>query len=115
MIPFRFGKGKGNFGTSLYASKSRMRHILGVCVPQSACFGSTYGFEGIYSHISKLDLSLHRIFASHGRKKSFVSADCPARGRQLSAVFVGAGVLYTGTSYIGGASADLLGECKVSG
>ncbi len=115
VIPFRFGKGKGNFGTSLYASKSRMRHILGVCVPQSACFGSTYGFEGIYGHISKFELSLHRLFVNHGRRESFVNADCPARGRQLSAVFVGASVLYTGSSYIGGGSAALLGSCSVSG
>ncbi len=114
VIPFRFGQGRGSSGTSLYASKSRMRHIYGVCVPQSACFGSTYGFEGIYGHISKFELSLHRLFVNHGRRESFVNADCPARGRQLSAVFVGASVLYTGSSYIGGGSATLLGSCSVS-
>jgi hypothetical protein len=96
-------------------SKSRMRHIHGVCVPQSACSASTYGFEGIYGHISNFELSLHRLFVNGGRRGSFVNTDCPARGRQLSAGFVGASVQYTGSSYIGGASAELLGKCSVSG
>ena len=76
VIPFRFAT-HGRFGTSLYVSKSQMRAIAGSCVPQHGdCFGPTYGFEGIYGHISRFELSLHRLFTNRGRRKSFVSADC---------------------------------------
>jgi hypothetical protein len=115
VIPFRFENAGGDFGTRLFVSKSRMRAIAGSCVPQSACFGPTYGFQGIYGHISSFELSLHRLFLNHGKRESFVSADCPAQARQLSAGFESVSVRYAESSYSGGASATLLGTCKVSG
>ena len=48
-------------------------------------------------------------------KRELRKCRCPVRGRQLSASFVGANVQYTGSSYIGSASADLLSKCRVTG
>ena len=76
VIPFRFGKARGKFGTSLYVNKSRMRGIQGECTSgHPNCFG-TYGFEGIYGHIFEFELSLHP-FRKHSSKSTpFVSAIC---------------------------------------
>jgi len=75
VIPFKIAKGPGAFGTSLVVR--RMRAITGICIHPN-CF-SPYTLKGVYSRISKLQLSLHRRFHHDSTKESFLSARCPAR------------------------------------
>ena len=82
VIPFAIRKGQGAFGTRLVANK--MRRIHGKCARDHPdCFGQTYTFQGIYSHISYFRLFLHRRFTAAGRRRSFVNASCPPHGRSL--------------------------------
>lgn len=114
VIPFRFRKGRSLFGTSLYVDRSHMTGIQGICaIGHPNCF-STYGFEGIYGHISSFELTLKRRFTRADRRESFVNADCPAGGRQLSAGFERVSVNYDQGSRLGGESATFLGRCEVA-
>jgi hypothetical protein len=80
VIPFKIASGQGVFGTSL--TVRRMRVIHGICTHPN-CF-SPYTLNGVYGQISKLELSLHRIFVRPGekQKQSLVSAGCPAGNKQ---------------------------------
>jgi hypothetical protein len=86
VIPFTIYKGHGVFETIL--SVEQMRFIEGVCaVGYPNCFAQTYTYEGIYTHISKFELTLDRQFVHSGKRTSVVSADCPASGSSSSATF----------------------------
>jgi hypothetical protein len=91
VIPFGIEKAHGAFGTSLVVPKMSD------------------------SHISKLDLSLRRRFTHAGKSESFVSATCPARGRQsFASLQFGVSLRYDLGSSLGGESATVLRRCKVS-
>jgi len=94
VIGFEVRKAKGAFGTSL----------VGTLPP----IASEYGY------ISAFSLSLGRQYTSHGQKRSFASASCPA-----PAGFPGASFPFAKASYEfeGGASlsASLTRDCKVKG
>jgi hypothetical protein len=76
VIPFGIRQAHRAFGTRLIVRK--MRVIAGVCARgHPDCFAQPYSLTGIYGHISKLELSLHRTFAHAGRRTSFVVARCP--------------------------------------
>lgn len=65
-----------------------MRFIAGICRPPGGnCFSQTYTYKGIYGHISKFELTLHRHFVHAGKRTSVVSADCPAGDGSSSASF----------------------------
>jgi hypothetical protein len=83
VIPFKIAAGHGVFGTSL--AVRRMRIIQGICIHPN-CF-SPYTLKGVYGHISKFELSLHRTFVRAGekQKRSFVSARCPAASNEREA------------------------------
>jgi len=86
VIPFTMYKAQGVFGTML--SVQQMRFIAGKCRRgHPNCFSQTYTYRGIYGHISKFELTLHRQFVHAGKRISLVSADCPASGSSSSAVF----------------------------
>jgi len=77
VIPFTIRPSTGIFGTTL--AVEQMRFIAGICAPgHSNCFSQTYTFKGIYGHISKFELTLHRQFIHRGKRASLVNADCPA-------------------------------------
>ena len=57
-LPFRIGSGRGDFGTVLTAS-----------LPQVT---SDWGF------VTGIDLRLNRRFSFHGKRRSYLSAGCPA-------------------------------------
>lgn len=110
VIPFTLEKDHGVYGTRLAVRKMRIIH--GIC-RGSRC-GQPYRLEGIYSRISALRLTLHRVFVAPGGKKaSVVSAACPApgRGRFEDFSLESVGLAYAG----GGQSAALLGRCAVAG
>jgi hypothetical protein len=94
VIGFVVKKTKGTFGTSL----------IGTLPP----IASEYGY------ISSFSLSLGRQYTSHGQKRSFASASCPA-----PAGFPGASFSFAKASYEfeGGISlsAKLTRDCKVRG
>jgi hypothetical protein len=73
VIPFKVVKESGAFGTSLTAR--RMWDIHGICTKPN-CF-SPYTLKGIYSRISKFEISLHRHFRRRSEKDSFLNARCP--------------------------------------
>jgi hypothetical protein len=83
VIPFKITRRPGAFGTGLLVR--RMHVIQGICI-HPHCF-SPYTLKGVYSRISKLELSLHRRFADAGRSDSFISAQCPAPGKRREATF----------------------------
>jgi len=86
VIPFTIEKPHGVFGTVLWVQ--HMQFIKGKCARgYSNCFSQTYTYKGIYGHISKFELTLHRQFVHAGKRTSVVSADCPANGSSSSAVF----------------------------
>jgi hypothetical protein len=86
VIPFRIAKVRGAFGTRLVVPQ--MRRIKGRCAKgHPNCFAQPYTLKGVYSHISSLEMSLHRIFAHADKRDSFVSAQCPAPGRRPEATF----------------------------
>ena len=86
VIPFTINRPPGGFGTTL--SVAQMRFIAGICARgHSNCFSQTYTYKGIYGHISKFELTLHRQFVYRGERVSFVNAECPAPGRATSATF----------------------------
>lgn len=76
VIPFKVAKESGAFGTSL--TVRRMWDIHGICIKPN-CF-SPYTLKGIYSRISKFELSLHRSFRRRSEKDSFLNARCPEEG-----------------------------------
>ncbi len=113
VIPFQIEKAHGAFRTSLVVRK--MRRILGRCAGyRPNCFSQPYTLKGVYGHISRFELTLKRRFTRAGGRESFVNADCPARGRQLSAGFEGVSVNYDQGSRLGGEGATLLGRCEVA-
>jgi hypothetical protein len=107
VIPFE--KGHGKFGTGLVVRK--MNQILGICIG-AGCYGG-YTLQGVYGHISSFELFLHRLFTHHGKRESFVGADCPA-GRGMHAASYPLEKLslnyQEGSQVIGMAT----GKCKVS-
>jgi hypothetical protein len=77
VIPFFLWEDEESGSYSIRAY--RMRRILGKCIGR--CGGpGPYSFEGIYTRISHLDMSLHRIWSSGGRERSFVRARCSTAG-----------------------------------
>jgi hypothetical protein len=115
VIPFQIEKTRGAFGTRLHVRK--MSNIQGKCRRgHPNCFAQPYTLKGVYGHISSLELSLHRLFTHKGKRESFVSADCPARGRQsVASSQFGVSLRYDQGSSVGGESATMLRRCKVSG
>lgn len=109
VIPFKITSERGAFGTGLVVR--RMRTIAGACI-HPGCF-SPYYLKGVYGHISKLELFLHRRFADAGERDSFVNARCPARGEMPEATFPATRVdlKYTSGDSLA-ASANR--ECRVS-
>jgi hypothetical protein len=86
VIPFQIAKGRGVFGTSLVVSK--MSNIQGQCrFRRPNCFAQPYSLKGVYGHISKLELSLHRSFSKAGGRESFVNARCPADSNRRGTTF----------------------------
>jgi hypothetical protein len=83
VIPFKITSERGAFGTSL--TVRRMRIITGVCIHPN-CF-SPYTLKGVYGHISRLELSLHRRFAHARERDSFISTRCPTQGKTSEATF----------------------------
>jgi len=73
VIPFKIAKGRGSFGTSL--TVRRMLDIQGICIKPN-CF-SPYTLKGIYSRISRFELSLHGRFRRRSENDSFLNARCP--------------------------------------
>ncbi|MGA8744330.1 MAG: hypothetical protein WB507_00505 [Solirubrobacterales bacterium] len=112
VIPFEIEKAQGVFGTSLIVPK--MSGIRGKCAyGHPNCFAQPYTLKGVYSHISKFELSLKRSFTHSGKRKSFVSAECPTRGRMTAASFPLAKV---GLNYDGGLhlSSVVSSRCEAS-
>ena len=86
VIPFEIKKAQGPFATSLVVTK--MSNIRGDCANgHPNCFAQPYTLKGVYSHISKFELTLKRSFTHAGKRKSFLSAECPTRGRASTASF----------------------------
>jgi hypothetical protein len=114
VIPFRFRTmRRAVFGTSLFVNKSQMRHLQGECaIGHPNCFGPTYGFEGIYGHISSFELSLHRLFTHNGKRESFISTTCdPAPyGQGFPSAQVSLG--YASGAHLRG---QTYWQCKVAG
>jgi hypothetical protein len=76
VIPFEIHQADRAFGTRLIVRK--MHTVHGRClVNRQNCFAQPYRLTGVYGHISKLNLSLHRAFAHAGHRTSFVTAKCP--------------------------------------
>jgi hypothetical protein len=115
VIPFQIEQGGGAFRTRLHVRK--MSDIQGKCVRDHPnCFAQPYRLKGIYGHISHFKLSLHRLFSDGGERESFVSAECPARGRQqLAGSQFEVSVRYNLGSTVGGESATQLRRCKMAG
>jgi hypothetical protein len=114
VIPFRIETSHGIFGTRLHVRK--MSNILGMCARgHPDCFAQPYRLKGIYGHISDFELSLHRIFVAAGKRTSFVSAYCPARGPlQIADLQFGVSVRYKTPSTRGGEGTTQLLRCKVA-
>lgn len=70
VLPFQIERTARAFGTRLIVR--HMRRVLGKPV-----YSGAYQFRGVYGHISKFELSLHRLFRRHGKRESIVSTDCP--------------------------------------
>jgi hypothetical protein len=64
--------------TELTVSPRSMRRMLGKCARgHPHCFGpDPYTLEGVYSHIAKFEMSLHRLIRERGARLSFVSGGC---------------------------------------
>ena len=74
VVPFQIERTAGIFGTRLIVEHMH-RFVLG-----RGLSGGAYTFKGVYGHISKFELSLHRRFRHEGKSESFVRAECPAGG-----------------------------------
>lgn len=112
VIPFEIDKAKGPFGASLVAR--HMNLLQGICVQAHPdCFSDPYELTGVYGHISKFELSLHRVFTHAGKKRSFLSGRCPAPGKAPVPSFP---LTQTNLAYATGPSlsATVAGECGVS-
>jgi hypothetical protein len=79
VIPFTIGKSESLGGTDLFVPSGKMSGIQGICASKRPdCFHPPYDLESFYARISGLDLNLHRVYHSEGRRLSFVSATCAA-------------------------------------
>jgi hypothetical protein len=115
VIPFQIERTRGAFGTRLQVRK--MSNIQGKCTRNHPnCFAQPYRLKGIYGHISNFELSLHRLFVHGGKRESFVSADCPARGHQaIAGSQFEVSVSYEQGAALGGESATTLRRCRAAG
>jgi hypothetical protein len=73
VLPFRIEEERSRYGTKLVIPE--MRRVHG----KISRAGRLYSFPYGYGRISKLTLSLKRSFAFADRRRSFVTASCPAR------------------------------------
>jgi hypothetical protein len=81
VIPFKIVKQReGAFGT--YLVVHGMRAITGICIRPN-CF-SPYTLRGVYSRISRLELSLHRPYRHGAERDSFLNARCPKKSFPLA-------------------------------
>jgi hypothetical protein len=117
VIPFQIAKAPHRaFGTSLVVRK--MRNIQGECrFSRPNCFAQPYSLKGVYGHISKLELSLHRSFIHAGARKSFLSAQCPASRNRQGAAFplLQVNLQYTGSfAAEGSRSVTVASRCSSS-
>lgn len=88
VIPFTLRRARGRSRVALVVPKRRMLHMLGACQEgHPECFGTPYTLEGVYSHISEFEISLHRLFGYRGAQGSFVRARCGAPSGQRSPPF----------------------------
>jgi hypothetical protein len=88
VIPFQVRKMRGSFATSLLVPKRQMTGMRGICAKNHPeCFGTPYTLEGVYGHISRLEMTLHRLFPEHGKVGSFVEAHCHASGKRQASSF----------------------------
>jgi len=104
VIPFKVAKESGTFGTSL--TVRRMQEIHGICIKPN-CF-SPYTLKGIYSRISKFELSLHRRFRRRSEKDSFLNARCPEEAEALFSL-AGISLSYGGPAMTG----TVLRNCRI--
>jgi hypothetical protein len=112
VIPFEIVD-RGPSGVSL--TVTRMARLQGQCRSvRAGCLPPPYTLEGVYSHVSSLKMSLHRFVSRGGRRGSFVTARCPAPGRQPAAM-LSLGRLSLSYAAGGALSAALLQRCAVSG
>jgi hypothetical protein len=88
VIPFTIGRSESPGGTDLFVPSGKMRGIQGICTSKRPdCFQPPYDLESFYARISGLDLNLHRVYRSEGRRLSFVSATCAAPKRVVPDVY----------------------------
>jgi hypothetical protein len=81
VLPFRIEEGRGRYATKLLIPE--MRRVHGKIRRGAQLYRFPYG----YGRISRLTLSLKRSFAVAGRRRSFVTASCPARQGQAGTDF----------------------------
>jgi hypothetical protein len=88
VIPFTLRRTAPPFGVSLLLPKRGMTSMRGLCQRgHPECFGTPYTLEGVYSHISDFEMTLHRLFSRKGKAGSFIRARCGASGGQTSIRF----------------------------
>jgi hypothetical protein len=94
VLPLEIKKAKGTFGTLLHAF-----------LPQAT---------GEWGYVTGLSLKLGRTYSSHGKRRSFLSAGCPAPKGFPGAIFP---LLRSSFSFVGGKtlSATLNRSCKARG
>ena len=94
VLPLEIEHGKGTFGTVMHAS-----------LPQAT---------GEWGYVTGLDLKLGRTYSSHGHKRSFLSAGCPAPRGFPGAIFP---LVKTSFAFAGGKTltATLNRSCKAKG
>jgi len=109
-------RGSQGFGPSLVIPPPVMHKLPGVyalCNFEPGCYEGSHRFRGIYDRISSFEMSLHRVFAHHGKRESFVSADCPAgNSKQLIGRFESVTLEYAEEPL---KRASLPGRCSVAG
>jgi hypothetical protein len=116
VIPFTIEPAAGSYGTTLAVSQERMRAINGRCASgHPNCFGpDPYTLEGVYGHISRLSMSLHRVVPQRGRGLSFVEGGCPVPPDFSTGVF---DLLRISLGYADGTGASLVvyAACRALG
>ncbi len=88
VIPFTLRRTASPFGISLVLPRRAMTGMRGICQRgHPECFGTPYTLEGVYSHISDFEMTLHRLFSHEGEEGSFIRARCGASSGQTSSRF----------------------------
>jgi hypothetical protein len=109
VIPFELQSTPGRYSTRLMVRQ--MRNVIRGRCGSYGCH--PYSLKGIYSQISEFALSLYRRYRHAGREVNVVSAECPARARQMGSDFPLArmNLSYNGIAH----PAEQDGHCTVFG